>query len=302
VSYLHAGGIDRPLAIKKDGLETVVPHENWRGMFAWGTWGSGSQVGQRSDCMTSLQTNCLVLHWPGYRTSAYHADGNPGDQEYWLGSLVEGQRDASGQIYMRNRYYNPASGQFTQTDPIGLAGGLNVYGFAAGDPVSYSDPYGLCPGCGSGFRTVSDIVYSSPDKAAEAAMTQMHVLSVQRDLKSSPTRMLGLEYGTEIVGADGVYMLNEIRAGSENGFSPNTNVEDFAGDVHSHGARSFGVYNDESFSTGRGGDIEGIKQTKQPGYLVTPSGRMLKYDPNVDRNPSGAVEEMGRVPARAKNP
>ena len=27
---------------------------------------------------------------------------------------------------------------------MGLAGGLNVYGFAAGDPVTYSDPFGLC--------------------------------------------------------------------------------------------------------------------------------------------------------------
>jgi hypothetical protein len=30
-------------------------------------------------------------------------------------------------------------------DPIGLAGGLNAYGFAGGDPVTYSDPFGLCP-------------------------------------------------------------------------------------------------------------------------------------------------------------
>jgi uncharacterized protein RhaS with RHS repeats len=46
-------------------------------------------------------------------------------------------------MYMRNRYYDPATGQFTQTDPIGLGGRLNTYGFAAGDPVSYRDPYGL---------------------------------------------------------------------------------------------------------------------------------------------------------------
>ncbi len=46
-------------------------------------------------------------------------------------------------MYMRNRYYDPQTGQFTQMDPIGLAGGLNSYGFAAGDPVTYSDPYGL---------------------------------------------------------------------------------------------------------------------------------------------------------------
>jgi hypothetical protein len=54
-------------------------------------------------------------------------------------------RDASGQMYRRNRYYDPQTGQFTQPDPIGLAGGLNAYGFADGDPVSYADPYGLCP-------------------------------------------------------------------------------------------------------------------------------------------------------------
>ena len=31
----------------------------------------------------------------------------------------------------------------TQPDPIGLAGGLNRCGFANGDPVNYSDPFGL---------------------------------------------------------------------------------------------------------------------------------------------------------------
>jgi hypothetical protein len=61
-------------------------------------------------------------------------------------------RDATGQMYMRNRYYDPQTGQFTQPDPIGLAGGLNSYGFAAGDPVSYSDPYGLCPPIDSCLR------------------------------------------------------------------------------------------------------------------------------------------------------
>ena len=46
-------------------------------------------------------------------------------------------------MYMRNRYYNPTTGTFTQEDPIRLAGGLNSYGFANGDPATFSDPYGL---------------------------------------------------------------------------------------------------------------------------------------------------------------
>ena len=32
----------------------------------------------------------------------------------------------------------------TQQDPIGLAGGLNLYGFAGGDPINFWDPFGLC--------------------------------------------------------------------------------------------------------------------------------------------------------------
>jgi RHS repeat-associated protein len=60
------------------------------------------------------------------------------------GSLIREQQDISGLMYRRNRYYDPMTGQFTQSDPIGIAGGLNTYGFAEGDPVTYSDPFGLC--------------------------------------------------------------------------------------------------------------------------------------------------------------
>ncbi len=89
------------------------------------------------------------MSWPGWGTTAWHEKAGQapttGYEHYWRGSLADGMRDASGQIYKRNRYYDPQTGQFTQPDPIGLAGGLNVYGFADGDPVSYDDPYGLCP-------------------------------------------------------------------------------------------------------------------------------------------------------------
>jgi len=38
-------------------------------------------------------------------------------------------------------------GPFTQEDPIGIAGGLNLYGYAGSDPINFSDPLGLCRVC-----------------------------------------------------------------------------------------------------------------------------------------------------------
>jgi RHS repeat-associated protein len=78
-----------------------------------------------------------------------YADGPPS----WYGTLIEGQTDASGYLYRRNRYLDPATGRFTQEDPIGLAGGLNAYGFANGDPINYADPFGTA-GVPSWFKTV----------------------------------------------------------------------------------------------------------------------------------------------------
>jgi uncharacterized protein RhaS with RHS repeats len=36
-------------------------------------------------------------------------------------------------------------GASTQEDPIGVAGGINLYQFNGNDPASYTDPFGLCP-------------------------------------------------------------------------------------------------------------------------------------------------------------
>ncbi|HEY2849474.1 MAG TPA: RHS repeat-associated core domain-containing protein, partial [Gemmatimonadaceae bacterium] len=62
----------------------------------------------------------------------------------WFGSIVEGKVDPSGLVYDRNRYYDPTAGRFTQEDPAGIGGGLNLYGYAGGDPANNTDPFGLC--------------------------------------------------------------------------------------------------------------------------------------------------------------
>jgi RHS repeat-associated protein len=86
-----------------------------------------------------------VIEWPGGQENADGQLVNRAVLNTWWGNLISEKLDASGMKYMRNRYYSPETGQFTQQDPIGLAGGMNLYGFAAGDPVNFSDPMGLCP-------------------------------------------------------------------------------------------------------------------------------------------------------------
>jgi RHS repeat-associated protein len=51
--------------------------------------------------------------------------------------------DATGFFYLRNRYYDSETGRFLSEDPLGLAGGLNPYTYAANSPVTFRDPFGL---------------------------------------------------------------------------------------------------------------------------------------------------------------
>jgi RHS repeat-associated protein len=57
------------------------------------------------------------------------------------------ENDATGLLYYRARYYDPVLKRFISSDPIGLAGGMNMYAYVMGDPVSLVDPTGLCPWC-----------------------------------------------------------------------------------------------------------------------------------------------------------
>ncbi|PYP63771.1 MAG: hypothetical protein DMD37_05130 [Gemmatimonadetes bacterium] len=124
---------------------TIVPFWNARGDAPVGVFSTGDQFlcGVPHIYPAGYDTACVAIRWPFNWSSSDRNGGLPHD--YWHGTLLEGKRDGSGFRYMRNRYYDPLTGRFTQEDPMGLGGGLNAYGFAAGDPINFGDPFGLQP-------------------------------------------------------------------------------------------------------------------------------------------------------------
>jgi RHS repeat-associated protein len=79
-------------------------------------------------------------------TTSYDAWGNPqtpgGLTSHTPFGYAGGYTDPTGLIYLINRYYDPATGQFISVDPdVGQTG--QPYAYTGGDPVNATDPLGL---------------------------------------------------------------------------------------------------------------------------------------------------------------
>jgi RHS repeat-associated protein len=138
-----------------DGLNIVrelngaVPKATlWTGLGLDETYARTDASGTASLLTDGLNSTVALTNTSGTKTTGYTYDayGNSGTTGAASDNSLQysgRENDGTGLYHLRARYYNPTLGRFISSDPIGLRGGLNTYGYAAGNPVSFRDPLGL---------------------------------------------------------------------------------------------------------------------------------------------------------------
>ena len=112
IFYVHADHLGTPRAITRPTDNKVV--WSWENMEAFGN-------NLPNENPSALGTFTYNLRMPGQYF----------DQE-------------TGTHYNYYRDFDPNTGRYVQSDPIGLKGGINTYGYVKGNPLSQVDPNGLC--------------------------------------------------------------------------------------------------------------------------------------------------------------
>lgn len=107
VAFVHADGLNTPRAVSTAA-----------GVLSWAWAYQGNPFGEKAP--TSASGYVLNLRFPG---------------QYFDAEI--------GLAYNVHREYDAQTGRYSQSDPIGLTGGIATYGYASGNPLSFFDPLGL---------------------------------------------------------------------------------------------------------------------------------------------------------------
>lgn len=128
------GGLDNPEALAAADSTVYFVHPDGLGNVIGLVRDDGNHVAEYGDPLWDAWATSQSGELPGGETNRVRFKG-----ALWLG-------DSGGDLYyMRARWYEPKTGRFLSEDPIGLAGGINPYAFAANDPANRRDPLGLAP-------------------------------------------------------------------------------------------------------------------------------------------------------------
>jgi RHS repeat-associated protein len=81
------------------------------------------------------------------------------DQPFRFAAQFGVMTEPNGLYYMKARYYDSEVGRFISEDPLGFNGGsLNLYEYAANNPIMFMDPTGLCK---SSYEPANPYLYNT---------------------------------------------------------------------------------------------------------------------------------------------
>ncbi|MGX7826360.1 RHS repeat-associated core domain-containing protein [Actinokineospora sp. 24-640] len=136
-------------------------------------WAARTAAGVTDTVLTDAQGSVIGLGRADgtiAATQSYDPFGLPaatGDPRGSDLSYTGRQDDGTGLLQYRQRYYSPALQRFISEDPIGMAGGTNLYAYVENSPANFVDPTGENPlliGClagaasGAGGSAISDLL------------------------------------------------------------------------------------------------------------------------------------------------
>lgn len=124
-TYTHNLAIDDPLAMTTNG-QTYYYHKDGLGSVVALSDSTGTVVQKYDYDSFGNITSTLNQNF----IQPYTFTGREFDPE-------------SGLYYLRTRELDSKTGTFTQKDPIGFAGGINLYSYVGNAPTNFVDPFGL---------------------------------------------------------------------------------------------------------------------------------------------------------------
>lgn len=216
--------------------------------------------------------NLAVWRWDlvgeAFGDNAPEQDVDADGAAFVLDMRFPGQRydSATGMHYNYFRDYDPGTGRYVQSDPIGLAGGLSTYAYAFVNPLRLTDALGLKPGdC-----------YRSPQAAAANAIADINAISIAENREYA---------GWVYMMKNGWYYYTAPLPGSASSSSPGKRPAGAIGIYHTHGAwdpafvSSNGVDGNEVFSRPPYG-VDLAIPIGDWAFLGTPRGRLWQYRNN----------------------
>jgi hypothetical protein len=100
------------------------------------------------------------------------------------------------------------------------------------------------------------------------------------------------EYSGEVVRARGGYQYTAPRRYGQHSSEVRTGTLGYEAGYHSHGADNPG-YDDENFSPQ---DRKVADDSGKPMYVLTPSGNLMRYDPDASRKGNGVTTKVAKIP------